>query len=74
VPLYDRIGQTYTNTRRPDPRIAAAIGRALALPRPGARVDLNGAATTCALLERLVAEGTGAWRSTASSASRSTRA
>jgi SAM-dependent methyltransferase len=29
VPLYDRIGTTYTHTRRPDPRIAAAIERAL---------------------------------------------
>ncbi len=27
--LYDRIGQTYTGTRRPDPRIAAAIWDAL---------------------------------------------
>jgi len=27
--VYDRIGQTYTSTRRPDPRIAAAIVRAL---------------------------------------------
>jgi ubiquinone/menaquinone biosynthesis C-methylase UbiE len=27
---YDRIGRTYTSTRRPDPRIAAAIRRALA--------------------------------------------
>jgi methyltransferase family protein len=27
--LYDRIGQRYTTTRRPDPRIAAAILRAL---------------------------------------------
>jgi predicted glycosyltransferase len=54
--------------------VATAIGRALALPRPRARVDLNGAATTCALLERLVTEGTEAWRSTDSSASRSTRA
>jgi SAM-dependent methyltransferase len=26
---YDRIGGTYTSTRRPDPRIAAAIGRGL---------------------------------------------
>jgi SAM-dependent methyltransferase len=26
---YDEIGRTYTSTRRPDPRIAAAIGRAL---------------------------------------------
>jgi len=53
--------------------VAAAIARALALPRPRAHVDLNGAATTCALLERFVAEGEGAWRSTDSSASRSTR-
>jgi predicted glycosyltransferase len=53
--------------------VAAAIGRALAAPRPRGRVDLNGAATTCTLLERLVAEGEGAWRSTDSSASRSTR-
>ena len=52
--------------------VAAAIARAMAMPRPGARVDLDGAATTCALLERLVAEGEGAWRSTDSSASRST--
>jgi SAM-dependent methyltransferase len=29
VPLYDRIGTSYTTTRRPDPRIAAAIERAL---------------------------------------------
>ena len=29
MPLYDCIGRTYTNTRRPDPRIAAAIERAL---------------------------------------------
>src|SRR5262249_49676324 len=28
-PLYDRIGRGYTTTRRPDPRIAAAIGAAL---------------------------------------------
>ena len=28
-PLYDRIGTTYTSTRRPDPRIAAAIRDAL---------------------------------------------
>jgi SAM-dependent methyltransferase len=27
--LYDRIGRTYTSTRRPDPRIAAAISSAL---------------------------------------------
>ena len=27
--LYDRIGRTYTGTRRPDPRIAAAIWDAL---------------------------------------------
>jgi len=53
--------------------VAAAIGRALGAPRPRARVDLNGVATTCTLLERLVAEGEGAWRSTDSSASRSTR-
>ena len=53
--------------------VAAAIARAIALPRPRARVDLDGAASTCALLERLVAEGEGAWRSTDSSASRSTR-
>ena len=33
-PVYDRIGRTYTNTRRPDPRIAAAIMRGLG----GARV------------------------------------
>ena len=52
--------------------VAAAIARAVAMPRPGVRVDLDGAATTCALLERLVAEGEGAWRSTDSSASRST--
>jgi len=52
--------------------VAAAIARAIALPRPRARVDLDGAASTCALLERLVAEGEGAWRSTDSSASRST--
>ena len=29
MPLYDRIGGSYTSTRRPDPRIAAAIERAL---------------------------------------------
>ena len=29
MPLYDCIGRTYTNTRRPDPRIAALIERAL---------------------------------------------
>jgi SAM-dependent methyltransferase len=29
VPLYDRIGTSYTVTRHPDPRIAAAIERAL---------------------------------------------
>jgi predicted glycosyltransferase len=52
--------------------VAAAIARAIALPRPRARVDLDGAATTRALLERLVAEGEDAWRSTDSSASRST--
>jgi predicted glycosyltransferase len=52
--------------------VAAAIARAIATPRPRACVDLDGAATTCALLERLVAEGEGAWRSTDSSASRST--
>jgi SAM-dependent methyltransferase len=28
-PVYDRIGSGYTGTRRPDPRIAAAIGAAL---------------------------------------------
>jgi SAM-dependent methyltransferase len=28
-PSYDRIGKTYTSTRRPDPRIAAVIRRAL---------------------------------------------
>jgi hypothetical protein len=28
-PVYDRIGSGYTGTRRPDPRIAAAIGTAL---------------------------------------------
>jgi len=28
-PVYDQIGKTYTSTRRPDPRIAAAITRAL---------------------------------------------
>jgi SAM-dependent methyltransferase len=28
-PIYDRIGRGYTTTRRPDPRIAAAIGAAL---------------------------------------------
>ena len=28
-PVYDRIGSGYTETRRPDPRIAAAIGAAL---------------------------------------------
>jgi SAM-dependent methyltransferase len=28
-PIYDRIGSGYTGTRRPDPRIAAAIGAAL---------------------------------------------
>ena len=27
--VYDRIGRTYSSTRRPDPRIAAAIVRAL---------------------------------------------
>jgi predicted glycosyltransferase len=52
--------------------VAAAIARAIATPRARPRVDLNGAATTCALLERLVVEGEGAWRSTDSSASRST--
>ena len=54
--------------------IAVAIGRALAAPRPRHSLDLNGVATTRALLERLVAERDGTWRSTATSASRSTRA
>ena len=36
-PVYDRIGRTYTNTRRPDPRIAAAIMRGLG----GAKVVVN---------------------------------
>ena len=53
--------------------IAVAIGRALAAPRPRHSLDLNGVATTRALLERLVVERDGAWRSTATSASRSTR-
>jgi SAM-dependent methyltransferase len=35
--LYDRIGRTYTGTRRPDPRIAAVIWRALG----NARTVLN---------------------------------
>src|SRR5207344_2153735 len=43
--------------------VAATIARALAAPHPRARVDLNGVETTCTLLERLVAEGEGAWRS-----------
>lgn len=29
TPVYDEIGRTYTSTRRPDPRIAATIARAL---------------------------------------------
>jgi SAM-dependent methyltransferase len=33
VPLYDRIGTTYTATRRPDPRIAARIDAALGTAR-----------------------------------------
>jgi SAM-dependent methyltransferase len=37
MPVYDRIGVTYAQTRRPDPRIDAAIRRALA----GARSVVN---------------------------------
>lgn len=40
--LYDALGRTYTTTRRPDPRVAAAIGSALG----GARTVLNVGAGT----------------------------
>jgi len=53
--------------------IAAAIENALAAPRPRHSLDLNGVATTRTLLERLAAERDGTWRSTGTSASRSTR-
>ena len=32
IAVYDRIGTTYTATRRPDPRIAAAVRVAPAMP------------------------------------------
>jgi predicted glycosyltransferase len=54
--------------------IAAAIGHALAAPRPRHRLDVGGVAATRTLLERLVTGSEGAWSSTATSASRSTRA
>lgn len=39
--LYDRIGQGYTSTRRPDPRIAAAILDALGEARGAARLPAD---------------------------------
>ena len=41
MPVYDTIGRSYTQTRRPDPRIVDALARHLALPQGSLIADIG---------------------------------